>query len=80
MVAVVIAIEPVRDKVRLFYVWMAAVCALVAFGSRNARNAGRFSPSKSARRIPPRWAEISEPDARFHFRGTLESLRDNPAH
>jgi hypothetical protein len=32
MVAVVIAIEPVRDKVRLFYVWMAVVCALVAFG------------------------------------------------
>src|SRR3981081_438429 len=32
MIAVVIAIEPVREKVRLFYVWMAAVCALVAFG------------------------------------------------
>ena len=32
MAAVVIAIEPVREKVRLFYVWMAATCALVAFG------------------------------------------------
>ena len=32
MAAVVIAIEPVREKARLFYVWMAATCALVAFG------------------------------------------------
>jgi hypothetical protein len=32
MAAVVIAIEPVREKVRTFYVWMAATCALVAFG------------------------------------------------
>jgi hypothetical protein len=30
MVAVVIAIEPVRDKVRLFYVWAAVVCAASA--------------------------------------------------
>jgi hypothetical protein len=32
MVAVAIEIEPVREKVRLFYVWMAAACAVVAFG------------------------------------------------
>jgi hypothetical protein len=32
MVAVAIAVNPVREKVRHFYVWMAAVCALVAFG------------------------------------------------
>ena len=32
MVAVAIEIEPVRAKVRLFYVWMAAACAVVAFG------------------------------------------------
>lgn len=32
MVAVAIVIEPVRAKARLFYAWMAAVCALVAFG------------------------------------------------
>jgi hypothetical protein len=31
MVAVALVIEPVRAKARLFYVWMAAVCALVAF-------------------------------------------------
>lgn len=32
MVAVAIVIDPVREKVRHFYAWMAAVCALVAFG------------------------------------------------
>ena len=32
MVAVAIEIEPVREKVRLFYVWMAAACAVIAFG------------------------------------------------
>jgi hypothetical protein len=31
MAAVAIAVEPVRAKVRLFYVWMAAICAIVAF-------------------------------------------------
>jgi hypothetical protein len=31
MVAVAIEIEPVREKVRFFYVWMAAACAVVAF-------------------------------------------------
>jgi hypothetical protein len=31
MVAVAIEIEPVGEKVRLFYVWMAAACAVVAF-------------------------------------------------
>jgi hypothetical protein len=32
MVAVAIEIEPVREKVRLFYIWMAAACAVVSFG------------------------------------------------
>ncbi len=32
MVAIATEIEPVREKVRLFYVWMAAACAVVAFG------------------------------------------------
>jgi hypothetical protein len=32
MVAVAIEIEPVREKARLFYVLMAAACAVVAFG------------------------------------------------
>jgi|SRR5665213_2815788 len=31
MVAVALVVEPVRAKARLFYVWMAGVCALVAF-------------------------------------------------
>src|ERR1035438_230307 len=32
MVEVALVIEPVRARASLFYVWMAAVCALVAFG------------------------------------------------
>jgi hypothetical protein len=32
MVAVANEIEPVREKARLFYVWIAAACAVVAFG------------------------------------------------
>ena len=48
MVAVAIEIEPVR-KVRLFYVWMAAACAVVAFGG--------FAPTYWLRLPPARsWA------------------------
>ena len=32
MVAIATEFEPVREKMRFFYVWMAAACAIVAFG------------------------------------------------
>jgi hypothetical protein len=48
MVAVAIVIEPVREKVRLFYVWMAAACAVVTFGGFAAVTTALNSAARAA--------------------------------